>query len=329
MISVLYDISFAIIKALQNIGDWFIPIMKFFTFLGKEEFYLLVMPVLVWAIDYNFGLRIGVLLLLNSGFNSLFKMAFHEPRPFWVSSDIQQFDQPATDFGIPSGHSMTPMSIYGLVVASFKRGWVTTVMVLVIFFIGLSRMALGVHFLQDVLVGWAFGLILLWLFLRYEEAVINWFAKRTMGQKIGAVFAVSIGMVLLGAVIIAASSGYEVPQAWQTNIALVQPNDPVEPFSLNGVITSAAALFGLAVGAFWIQHRGGFNDEGKPWQRIVRFLIGLVGVVILWQGLGSVLPREQDFLSYFLRYVRYALTGLWITGLAPLVFVRLKLTDEK
>jgi len=329
MFSGIYDLTIVIIQALQNIGDWFIPIMKFFTFLGREEFYLLVMPVLIWAIDYNFGLRIGVLLLVNSGFNSIFKMAFHEPRPFWVSSEIKQLDQPAIDFGIPSGHSMAPMSIYGFVAATFKRGWVTTVMVLVIFFIGLSRMALGVHFLQDVLVGWAFGLIILWLFLRYEEAVVNWFGKRTMGQKVGTVFAFSIGMVLLGAVIIAAFSGYEVPQAWQANIALAQPNDPVVPFSLDGVITSAAALFGLAVGAFWIQQRGGISDEGKAWQRIVRFLIGLVGVAILWQGLAVVFPGEQDLLSYSLRFLRYTLVGLWITGLAPLLFIKLKLASEK
>jgi hypothetical protein len=224
---------------------------------------------------------------------------------------------------------MTPMSVYGLVAATFKRGWVTAVMALVIFFIGLSRLALGVHFLQDVLVGWVFGLIILWLFLRYEEGVLNWFGKRTMAQKIGAVFAVSIGMILLGAVIIAASGGYEVPQAWQANISLAQPNDPVEPFSLDGIITSAAALLGLAIGAFWIQHRGGFNDEGKPWQRIVRFLIGLVGVVILWQGLGSVFPGEQDLLGYTLRFFRYTLVGLWITGLAPLVFMKLNLANEK
>jgi membrane-associated phospholipid phosphatase len=329
MFSGIYELSIVIIQALQNIGDWFIPIMKFFTFLGTKEFYLLVMPVLIWMIDYNFGLRIGVVLLLNSGLNSIFKIAFHEPRPFWITTEIKHLDQPWINFGIPSGHSMTPMSIYGLVTATFKRGWVTVVMALLIFFIGLSRMALGVHFLQDVLVGWAFGLIFLWLYLRYEDAVIKWLGQRTLGQKIGTVFAISLGMVLLGAIIVASSSGYEVPQAWQANIALVQPDDPVEPFSLNGVITSAAALFGLAVGAFWVQHQGGISDEGEAWQRLLRFLVGLVGVAILWQGLGMVFPGEHDLLGYSLRFLRYSLVGLWISGLAPLLFIKLKLAKGK
>jgi membrane-associated phospholipid phosphatase len=325
MFSGIYELSIIIIQALQNIGDWFIPIMKFFTFLGVEEFYLLIMPVLIWMIDYNFGLRIGVVLLLNSGLNNIFKMTFREPRPFWVSSEIQQLDQPTTDCGIPSGHSMTPKSIYGLVAVTLQRRWVTVVMALLIFFIGLSRMTLGVHFLQDVLVGWAFGLIFLWLYLRYEQVVINWFGRRTLGQKIGTVFAISLSMVLLGAVVVVASSGYEVPQDWQANIALVQPDDPVEPFSLNGVITSGAALFGLAVGAFWVQHQGGISNEGEAWQRIVRFLVGLVGVAILWQGLGAVFPGEHDLFGYSLRFLRYTLVGLWISGLAPLLFIKLKL----
>jgi hypothetical protein len=85
----------------------------------------------------------------------------------------------------------------------------------------------------------------------------------------------------------------------------------------------------LAVGGFWIEKSGGFNDEGKPWQRILRFIIGLVGVVILWQGLGSLLPRNQDFLSLTLRYLRYTLTGLWISGLAPMLFMKLKLAKQK
>jgi membrane-associated phospholipid phosphatase len=329
MLSGIYELSIAIIQALQNIGDWFISIMKFFSFLGVEDFYLLVMPVLVWALDYSFGLRLGIMLLLSSGFNSLLKMGFHQPRPFWVSTEIKHLDRPWADFGIPSGHAMTPLAVYGLIAATLKRRWLTILLSVVIFFIGLSRMALGVHFLQDVLAGWVFGLILLWLFMRYEGAVTGWLRERSLGQKIGAVFAFSLAMVLVGVLILAVLGDYEIPQAWQANALLAQPEEPIAPLSLSGLVTSAGTLFGLALGGFWIEKSGGFDDEGKPWQRIVRFLVGLVGVVILWQGLGSVLPREEDFLSYALRYVRYSLTGLWITGLAPLVFMKLKLANRK
>jgi hypothetical protein len=34
-------------------------------------------------------------------------------------------------------------------------------------------------------------------------------------------------------------------------------------------------------------------------------------------------------LPYLLRYLRYGLVGLWIAGLAPWLFMRLKLTPQK
>jgi hypothetical protein len=220
---------------------------------------------------------------------------------------------------------MTPMAVYGLIAATLKRRWLTILLSVVIFLIGLSRLALGVHFLQDVLVGWTFGLILLWLFMRYEDAVKGWLGKRSFGQKIGVVFTFSLAILLVGALILVTLRDYEIPQTWQTNAFLAQPEEPIAPFGLNGVITSAAALFGLAVGAFWVQHQGGISDEGEAWQRIARFLVGLVGVAILWQGLGAVFTGEHDLLGYSLRFLRYTLVGLWISGFAPLLFIKLNL----
>jgi len=50
-------------------------------------------------------------------------------------------------------------------------------------------------------------------------------------------------------------------------------------------------------------------------------------MLILWMGLGRVLPRIADLTGYALRYMRYALTGGWITAGAPLVFLRLGLAQ--
>ena len=51
---------------LQSLGSWLKPVMEFFTFLGEERFYLMVMPVLIWVVDYQLGFRVGVMLLLTS-----------------------------------------------------------------------------------------------------------------------------------------------------------------------------------------------------------------------------------------------------------------------
>jgi hypothetical protein len=98
---------------------------------------------------------------------------------------------------------------------------------------------------------------------------------------------------------------------------------------LSNAITSAATLFGLALGYFWLDSQGGFNaNSGQWWQRIVRFLIGLVGVAVFWMGLGEIFPDGENLISWMLRYLRYGLVGLWISGIAPWTFVKLKLGKD-
>ncbi|GIM93236.1 phosphatase PAP2 family protein [Paractinoplanes toevensis] len=65
----------------------------------------------------------------------------------------------------PSGHTLGSTIVYGMLALVFLslvkgrgRGWLIGVAAVVIVAIGLSRMALGVHFLSDVLAGWLLGL---------------------------------------------------------------------------------------------------------------------------------------------------------------------------
>jgi membrane-associated phospholipid phosphatase len=65
----------------------------------------------------------------------------------------------------PSGHTLGATIVYGmlaLVLLSATRGrhkaWILSIAGLVILAVGLTRIALGVHFLSDVLAGWLLGL---------------------------------------------------------------------------------------------------------------------------------------------------------------------------
>ncbi|MDP2778006.1 MAG: hypothetical protein Q8O48_10225, partial [Anaerolineales bacterium] len=100
---------------------------------------------------------------------------------------------------------------------------------------------------------------------------------------------------------------------------------PVDP---NGIFTSAGTFFGLAFGLAWIVSLGGYQASGPVWMRALRYVIGLIGVLILWMGLGEIFPRGDGVLVYSLRFVRYALVGWWVTGGAPWVFMRFKLIEE-
>ena len=56
-------------------------------------------------------------------------------------------------------------------------------------------------------------------------------------------------------------------------------------------------------------------------QRFGRYVLGVLGVFILWFGLGEVFPRGETWLPFLLRFLRYGLVGLWVTALAPLLFI--------
>ncbi|MGB9641435.1 MAG: phosphatase PAP2 family protein, partial [Anaerolineales bacterium] len=127
-----------LILALQQIGQAWMPLMRFFTFLGKEQFYLLLMPLLYWVFDSNLGLQLGIMLTLSSSVNDIFKLGFHSPRPFWISSSVKAVEFEGS-FGIPSGHAQMSASIWGLLAVKVRRSWMWILSLLLIFFIGASR----------------------------------------------------------------------------------------------------------------------------------------------------------------------------------------------
>lgn len=312
------------IITLQSLGDWLVTPMRAITFLGNEEFYLLVAPVIYWCINASLGLRLGLYLMVSAGLNSAFKLLLHGPRPFWVSNQVKALAI-ETSFGVPSGHAQNAVVVWGMLAQALKRSWGWVIALLIILVIGVSRMYLAVHYPADVITGWSLGLLVLLLLLRLEAPVVAWLAQRSPGDRLLAALVASMGMVILGSLARLSLAGWEIPIEWLENASLASPDETINPYALDGLISNAGAFFGLAAGAIWIQARRGFSPGGSLLQRILRYLLGVVGVFILWYGLGQIFPRQDDLLSYGLRYLRYALVGLWVTGLAPFLFVRLGL----
>lgn len=323
----IWNLELSLTAFLQNLVGWLELPMRMFTFLGNEEFYMLVMPALYWCVDAVLGLRIGVMLMASGTLNGIAKLVFRLPRPYWVDESVRAFISEKS-FGLPSGHAMNATSVWGLLAASLRRKWATLVLVLLIFLVGVSRIYLGVHFVSDVLVGWLLGALLLWLFLHLEPQVSAWVKKTPLGRLLLLMFALSLLVIALSALLVYANRGLAIPAEWLQTAALTAPGSEINPLSLESTITNAAAFFGLVAGVAWVNAHGGFHAGGNIWLRLLRFVIGLTGVLVLWAGLGSFFPHGTDLLSYSLRYLRYALTGLWISAGAPLVFLRLGLAQS-
>ena len=117
----LSGFDLGIVHAAQGLGAWLIAPMQLFTFLGREEFYLLLLPILYWCVSATLGLRVGMILLLSAGLNDLLKMAFALPRPYWVDPTVRALS-PETSFGIPSGHAQNAVAVWGVIASTRNSG---------------------------------------------------------------------------------------------------------------------------------------------------------------------------------------------------------------
>jgi membrane-associated phospholipid phosphatase len=316
-----FGVAFTI--AFQSLGGWLEAPMKFFSFLGSENFFLIALPLVYWCIDSALGLRIGVMLLVSSGMNGLFKLAMHGPRPYWVSASVQGMAL-ETSFGVPSGHSQTAAGVWGVAAAGLKQTWAWVAAMTVVLLIGLSRIYLGVHFLHDVLLGWFLGGLTLWAFIKFWDPIAARLKKMSMGRQILLAFAFSLAMILLAALIVFLSSNFVLPAEWIAN-ATRNGGEAPNPFSVEGIITTMGTLFGLLAGVAWLAPRGGFQVSGPAWKRALRFAVGLVGVAVFYLGLKLVFPDGGTVVALVFRYIRYTLVGVWVSAGAPWVFSKLRL----
>ena len=309
---------------IQHLGTWLVIPFKAITFMGNEEFYLVVMPALYWCVDATLGFRMGAMLVITMSINGYLKVLFHSPRPFWVDSRVKAYTS-ETSFGLPSGHSQNAAAIFGVLAASLKKRWTTILCIVVVFLIGLSCIFLGVHFTRDVIGGWIIGIMLVGLYFLIEKPITRWIGPKTLVFKIVVSFLVSLIIIALGYLVNAQLANWQMPAAW-VNQAIAAGAQAPDPFNVEGNFTVAGVWFGFTAGYAWLLHKlGSIKISGSTGKRIGRYLIGLVGVAVIYLGLKLVFPTSPEWLGLTLRYVRYALLGLWVAALAPMMFAKLQL----
>ena len=288
------------------------------TFLGDEEFSLLVFPILYWSVSRRVGIRVGVLLLLSAGINAIGKLLVASPRPLFLDPSVGRVHE--TTFGIPSGHAQNAVAVWGLLAVLVRRRWAMACAVGLAGLIGWSRVELGAHFVTDVVVGWVIGAALLALFVWLEPPVRRRIADLAPSTQV--VAGVGTAAVLIGVGLLASARLATRSFSWPGLV------DVAAATGASAVVTPAATLAGLTVGLVVLHHRGGFDSGGPAQHRLARVAVGTVGVLVLWRGLAAVLPVGEDVVALFARALRYALVGAWVGGFAPLLFVRLGLAEQ-
>jgi len=317
----IYILGIQIIQVLQMMSPAFDGVMKFFTFLGTVQFYLLLIPFVYWVVDARLGFRL-LLVLISTDFLALgFKQLLHQPRPFWIGNVKVLAEE--TSYGIPSSHASDSLAVWGYLAYSLKKDWLWALVAVLVGMIGLSRIYLAVHFPTDVLAGWLIGLAVIVIFAVGERWAISRLEKLSTGGQIRVGFVLSIVMILTGWIINLLIALFPDPPQW-AKFAL-------HARGMSDYISLAGALFGAVAGYVLMRAHLHFQARGSGWQRVARYLLGIAGVLGIYLGLDmlfGLVAADQTAIGLVLRYLRYSAVTFWAIFVAPWVFMKLKLSEQ-
>lgn len=145
-------------------------IFKFFSFLCSFYFVIiLTIIIMLFSKDKKVTFYIVLNVLFCFFLNQTLKFFFARSRPTEINLIVEN------GYSFPSGHSMLSLAYYGFYVylllnSNIKRKNKILAIIslaLLIFFIGLSRIYLGVHYASDVLAGFAISAAYLILYIQF------------------------------------------------------------------------------------------------------------------------------------------------------------------
>jgi membrane-associated phospholipid phosphatase len=318
--NLLLNLGIQIIQALQAMSPVLDGVMRFFSFLGTVEFYLLLIPFVYWIVNPQLGFRL-LLVLISTDFLALsFKQLLHQPRPYWISNVKILAEE--SSYGFPSSHASDSLAVWGYLAYHLKKDWLWALGTVVVVMIGLSRMYLGVHFPTDVLGGWLIGLAVIMIFAACEGWAVPRLERLSPGGQICVGFIISLLMILAGLSISLLIANIPDPPEWAQYTH--------EARSLSHFFTLAGSLFGAVTGYVIMHSRFQFQARGSSWRKAARFLLGIAGVVVIYLGLDmlfGMVALDESAIGLVLRYLRYGTVTLWAMLGAPWVFLKLKLAE--
>ena len=267
--------------------------------------YLLLIPVFIyWCLDKKKGLYVLMAAAISLGLNAFVKLNACVYRP-WIRDPrvIPAGDsiKTATGYSFPSGHTTTATPIYGgiAVVAWKKFRWLSVLCIAMVLLTGFSRNYLGVHTPQDVLVGMALSVCVLWLTARlmtYCEA---------HPEKVDVFLIYGIVLCVLMLLYITFKS---YPMTYKDGRLLVDP----KKMMADGY-GDIGKLLGFLIGLFIERHWVKFRAPGTTTKGVIVCLLGIATlslvVAFVKPWMYTMLPRHWGKLGFNVVYHMYIIGG--------------------
>lgn len=315
------DLPFSIelIRFLADIRtELLTKVFQFFTFLGEVEGYVLLITLIFVTYDKKLAYRLSVLTLVTMSLNHLLKTVIMNPRPFMTEGTYSEkwavspdkAEELATEYSTPSGHAMAGAAFYSYLLASVGSKTVRAGCILLILLTGLSRPYLGVHYLEDVLIGWVLGASIALLSIVYARKIARLWIDLSHSQQLTIVAASSLVLWIMTRVFSGSAAG----------------DQPLAFVGYTGFLMGIVLAFPLE------EKTSDFDPRSSPvWKKLARYAlcVGLVmGTLLILDGAFEAVSSDDSVSGYLLRYIRYALAGVAGILLGPIFFVRLGLAER-
>jgi membrane-associated phospholipid phosphatase len=312
----LLDLSFStefIQFLFEHRSRWLLPFAKLMSLFGEVEGYVIVVALIYTCFDKTLAFRVAVIALLAMTLNHFLKTMIGNPRPFvadgsypekWAVSG-ENMRELASESSTPSGHAMSVAAFYVFLIKSVQNLQVRQLAVVLIILVGLSRPYLGVHYLEDIFLGWAIGIGFALLAYRYQTRFIKFWEKFD-----------GTGQALIVA---AASLATYLVTLWSNDG--VTKEQPLLFVEYLGFLTGI-----LAARSFEMRLLNFDPNKGNLNIKVARFCLTVMLImapILILEYLLEGLVSSQSTLGHFLKYITYALAGFSGIFLAPAIFMKI------
>ncbi|MDA9411587.1 phosphatase PAP2 family protein [Bradyrhizobium sp. CCBAU 45384] len=254
--------------------SWLTSLLAVVARLGDVEGYIVVSTFIYVAYDKTLGVRLTLIASLTMCLNHALKLVIANPRPFilegthlwrWAVSP-EQVHALAAEFSTPSGNAMTAAAFYTYLYAVVRVGWVRATAIVSILGIGMARPYLGVHYIEDILIGWSLGILCGLIAISQENNIAELWRVISIKWRTATAIAAGPLVVLAFAIV-----------RWQIDL---------QPRLLLGYVGAAT---GVLIGRHLELRLVSFDPQSGTWaSKLVRFVLTIAIALGVLSGLGRV-----------------------------------------
>ena len=167
----LQDLMLDMIRWVQSFSNPFLDgFFQFITTLGEDMFFILVIALVFWCMDKDFGYKMGFAYLTSGIVNTVIKEICRIPRPIGYPGIRSLRLETAGGYSFPSGHTQQTAVFWYSLMLEYRKRWTYIAGGILIALVGLSRVYLGVHTPLDVIGGILIALA--WIFV--SNGLFDW-----------------------------------------------------------------------------------------------------------------------------------------------------------